>query len=1082
VPCARANGVSLTLGAHGTLEDKAPSNAWTECDPETQTIGTVAVTPSEDKDAELGMKLVMAVTKARPEDCSANDDPPYDGCIVARRTLRYAEHKTLYLSIPLDLDCRGTPCTKDSTCYRADICRDARLPDAEQCATSFESCGLEALRALGEESPAALPVVVLPSSDLSAGGDHVCAIAEGKAYCWGSSTEGQVGVNTIAQASPFAVEGFRWKQISAGADHSCGIEANAGALFCWGSNAFGQFGNGATGHSSLPTPAGSGMRFDMISAGRRHTCGITLEGELYCWGDNSQQAVGPDCTPGDTNAAACLTALEPQRVSEFSDWRLVSAGNEFTCALRATGELYCWGGGVDGRLGTDDFLGPVSTFLPGPFAPSSPSDPDQHDSATHLLALSSATPGVPFNPRVSLVLSPSGRPWGSVSSGAYHVCAIDTAGELACWGRNSQRQTGVDIATPLFVPTEVVSPASQLQDPDVPTRWRVVTGGEDHSCGIAQDGRLFCWGGNDRGQVGVVTNPVKAPTLVDESRDWAAVSAGRGFTCARHTEGTLYCWGRGDVGQLGNGQLTDRPSPSPVPLGGSGGMGGTGGSAGTGGTGGSGGASGQAGTGGAPDCGGTAEPVTVPLPGGLLAAGDSHACSYFSALDCNNDADGDATRCWGSGDWGQTGFDIGDICPPDQPINSSLSSTQPDMLSAGARHSCALYNSTLYCWGDNSFGQLGIDPIQVSSTSVPQEVKRSDGTPLLFTSMSAGASHTCGIAAETPGGPSRLYCWGKNDLLALGHACEPANGCWAPQLVDANISNWRVVSAGSDFTCAVRDGGELYCWGRSNSGQLGLGGSNFPLTRNFDPNTSLVPSPCGVPWLVVSAGVRHACAIDNSNALWCWGDNEAFRTGSPDEGAIVASPRKVASNKPWVRVSVGRLHTCGVQQGEENNLSYVYCWGDNGSGQLGQLGQRTYEPQLVNDVLDYPFWAQIDGLDAGRDFTCIVGADSYFNTGTFCWGDNSSRQIGDGFSYCFTPERSAFSPQEVTCGVTGGLVANQHAYTPTRRSGALLCPNDEAYDPWQCDDETLLRAPYPKHASGLSFVELFERLGLDEFA
>ncbi|HEU4532806.1 MAG TPA: hypothetical protein VFS00_01765, partial [Polyangiaceae bacterium] len=124
VPCARVNGVSLTVGAHGTLEDKPPSDSWTTCDPATETIGTVAVVPRGGDDEELGMKLVLAVTKGRAEDCRADDDPPYDGCVVARRTMRLLRHQTLYVSVPLDVDCRRTPCDRDSTCYRAGICRD----------------------------------------------------------------------------------------------------------------------------------------------------------------------------------------------------------------------------------------------------------------------------------------------------------------------------------------------------------------------------------------------------------------------------------------------------------------------------------------------------------------------------------------------------------------------------------------------------------------------------------------------------------------------------------------------------------------------------------------------------------------------------------------------------------------------------------------------------------------------------------------------------------------------------------------------------------------------------------------------
>jgi alpha-tubulin suppressor-like RCC1 family protein len=248
-----------------------------------------------------------------------------------------------------------------------------------------------------------------------------------------------------------------------------------------------------------------------VSIGGRHSCGIRTTGRLYCWGDDEFGELGDD-------AALADQATPVEVAGGATNWASVSAGAEHTCARRTTGRLFCWGSDADGRLGDDAAIA---------------------DHATPVQVAGAATN------------------WASVSLGGNHTCARKTNHRLFCWGDDSNGQLGNN-ANPAdrHVPTQVSGAT---------TDWASVSTLAYHTCALKTTGHLFCWGNDGNGQLGDGLPLVGVGTPVEVSgaaADWASVSVGGFHTCARKTNDRVYCWGYDADGQLGDDvPLTDQSTP-----------------------------------------------------------------------------------------------------------------------------------------------------------------------------------------------------------------------------------------------------------------------------------------------------------------------------------------------------------------------------------------------------------------------------------------------------------------------------------------------------------------------------------------
>lgn len=189
---------------------------------------------------------------------------------------------------------------------------------------------------------------------VSSGWTHTCAVtAAGQAYCWGQNSQGQLGDgSTTDRDRPTPVAGgLELVAIASGAFHTCGLTRD-GRAYCWGLNQVGQLGTGRTTSALEPAPVSADVRFTAISAGYTHTCALSAEGQAYCWGSDGAGELG-NGTRSETPVLVGSAVPVPvnQRVYGGIAFSAIAAGREHTCAVSRDSRIFCWGRGLEGQLG-----------------------------------------------------------------------------------------------------------------------------------------------------------------------------------------------------------------------------------------------------------------------------------------------------------------------------------------------------------------------------------------------------------------------------------------------------------------------------------------------------------------------------------------------------------------------------------------------------------------------------------------------------------------------------------------------------------------------------------------------------------
>lgn len=290
-------------------------------------------------------------------------------------------------------------------------------------------------------------------------------------------------------------------------------------------------------------------------------------------------------------------------------------------------------------------------------------------------------------------------------------------------------------------------------------------------------------------------------------------------------------------------------------------------------------------------------------------------------------------------------------------------------VTVGAAHTCALRgDGALFCWGDNTWGQLGVEG---PGGTEPRRVGGTDDAR--FIQVDAGHDHTCALRWTQRGGVA--WCWGRNSAGQLGDGTAVASDRPVQVLGDAHFSEIR---AGGAHTCAVAVDRQLWCWGRNREGQLGNGG--------FQPAVRPERLAGLAVWDRVDAGAAHTCAVDRHGAAFCWGAHYHPYTLFSDADARVTDPLPLVGSLSWRGIATGYAHTCGVTRSGTG-----FCVGYNQDGQVGNGDPGAYLARIdtLARVEADDDWVE---LSAGFNHTCgITRAGS-----AYCWGDNSVTQLGDG--------------------------------------------------------------------------------------
>lgn len=685
-----------------------------------------------------------------------------------------------------------------------------------------------------------------PLAQLAAGEQHTCAITSSGVKCWGDNYYGQLGDGGANErvAAPVAVGGLESgvTALTAGDYHTCALRS-AGEVKCWGYNSFGQLGDNTTESKATPlTPGNLSSGVTAVAAGRNHTCAITSNGGVQCWGLNNGGQLG-DGTLDERLTPVAVVGLS-------SGVSALAAGNMHTCALLSSGGVTCWGRNAYGQLGdgtTKEKLTPVdvvglesnvtaltagydhtcAVLNTGSVQCWGRNDQGQLGNST---INASATPVNVKNLSVGVRV---------IAAAAMHTCVITNANDVKCWGDNATGQLGDGTTADRNSPTTVAG---------LTNAGNALATGVWHTCVAINDGSVSCWGWNGAGQLGEGAFPTRlSPVDVVGLSNVSTVTAGGAHTCALLTSGGAKCWGKNFYGQLGDNTGDGRMTPVDV----------SGLSSGVG----------QLAAGAMHSCaltttgavkcwGRNAEgqlgnndtvssqtPVdVVGLSSGVtaLTAGDYHTCVVI----------GGGVRCWGQNDYGQ----VGDGTTTNRSTSVEVISPGSGVsaLAGGLWHTCAVIDGGgVQCWGKNDNGQLG----DGTTTNHPTPVTVSGLSGV--TAIAAGSWHTCAVTSV-----GEVKCWGRH----------PSGQALTIPTDVVGVSEVRALGAGKYHTCALTNNGAVKCWGGNIYGQLGNG-------TMTDSSSVVEVAGLSSGITALAGGELHNCAVAGSGGMKCWGSNHEGQLG-----------------------------------------------------------------------------------------------------------------------------------------------------------------------------------------------------------
>ena len=765
-------------------------------------------------------------------------------------------------------------------------------------------------------------------TQVSTGNQYVLALqSPGTLWSWGVNNNGQLGLNTSSTnsvSSPVQVGALNyWTQISAGYISTCGIQS-PGTLWAWGNNALGQLGlNTSTSYSS-PVQVGALSNWTSISSGIYFTLATQNNGTLWSWGYNNFGQLGLNDT---------TTRSSPVQVGALSNWSQVACGKYYTLATQSNGTLWAWGNNSNGQLGLNTLI--------------------NYSSPVQLAAIA----GVSTISAFSLQ---------SATAGAIH-----NDGTLWMWGSNIYYQLGQSNITNRSSPVQVGSVSN----------WSKLSGsgygsyGNYFSLALQSPGTLWAWGYNGHGELGQnnTVSPNSSPVQIGALNSWSQVAKGAWHWVGVQNNGTLWGCGYNGKGALSTGNTSNKSSPIQI---------------------------------GALTTWSSVVASDLGMTGALKTDGTWWVCGYnfHGALGINTTTTivTSMVQVGTASNWSQVGFGYyttGAIksnntlwmCGYNQfgqlgnntsgVATTALSPVQIGALSVwtqvacGYNHSAAVQNNgTLWSWGNNSKGQLGLNT--TVGVSNPTQV----GNLSIWVGVACGYFST--IAKDNTG---QLWSWGNNTLGQFGQlGLNTLTSYSSPVQIPAatagiTTSYWAKISCGYDQSVAIQSNGTLWAWGLNSYGQLGLN------------TTTGYSSPLQIGtlsiWTSIASGSGFTAALQSPGTVWAWGLNSQGQLGI-NTLTNYSSPVQVGTQSIWTQLVTNNSSPimAGIQ-----SPGTLWTWGSNVNFALGynSTSYTSYPQQLgaSNAWTGFPTGSQNN----------IWGAAINSNNNLYVWGVNSNRILNSNY-------------------------------------------------------------------------------------
>lgn len=415
------------------------------------------------------------------------------------------------------------------------------------------------------------------------------------------------------------------------------------------------------------------------------------------------------------------------------------------------------------------------------------------------------------------------------------------------------------------------------------------------------------------------------------------------------------------------------------------------------------------------DCGGSCGTQGVCDPAAVCTGspGDENYCTTCACQIGEGDCDSNAECATGlvcANDIGpRFGFPAGsDVCVPAHCTNGVLDGDETELncggscgpcssasyVAAGSAHACLVSNGNVFCWGDNTSGQVG--PGGVATQLAPVAVPGLSAV----TRAAAGRSHSCAIGA---GGV--ISCWGRGVEGQLGNGASTSS---ASPVSVSSVTGATELALGDNFSCALA-GSSVYCWGDNTSGQTGNGSVG---------GTQASPALVLTGAVAIAAGGRHACAVQATGTVACWGEGTNYQLGNNSSSAR-GTPVAVTGVTNATDVTAGDAHSCALSGGS------VYCWGLNAGSMLG-TGEATATvrvPAVVSGITN------AIRLAAGWRHTCAVRTGGAVS----CWGRGDYGQLGAGNTLNQSSPVAALNVSNAT------LIDAGEAFTCARTPTSVRC-------------------------------------------